>query len=804
MFTSDRSFPTFVHGLSTLVLVGACLLGAVANGQSDYIGVAIELGNPAFAQRLGLTEEQQTQVRELISKRRGGALDLAKELRDLPPEERPARLEAYRSETEQMAFAMLDDSQKEMLEKVRIDRMGLISLAEPAIAEQLKLADWQKEKVASWKSKVAAAGKSTLTKTRKDAEQSIRMQLSDSQFGMWQFLAGSGEKPDEVIVPEPASSKVAGMPTDAVDNSRMPVEDIRLQILFRGAPFDEVIDWLAKQADLALDSNIIPPGTFNYEDRSRTYTVAETMDRINESLLSSGFQLIRSNRVLRCYDLDAIPDELDRGVFLREIAPVVSPEQLSKYGDFEPVTCTFSLKRLDPETVKGDVEQMLSVLGRVDSFPSTGDLMVTDVAKKLRAIYGMISRAEESGGSTLQAITLKHVTAEEVLLAARPHLGLEEESNSNDEISISTTLFGDQIFARGQAEKVQVLRDVVEKLDVSMTDDESQVDKVEVPEIRKHKVGVMDLQLAYEITSQLLAGAPEVRLARDDNAKQLILQARPSEHEIIEKMLGNVAEDPDIKFDVIQLKSLDVQLAIAAIEKFYPEDEEGLTDAPVIDGDILAGQVWVKGTNAQVKQITDFLNNLEAIQPKPLWGDKVSQIPLTGRAADRALQQAQQMWNVTGGKNRIRVIESDGEASKSGLQQRMFAPNKSDKEAFNLRKLNAMPLYGRNDIRNNWQPTNSSSKSGRFVMFAQEGEKEAGDGDNADANDDSDNSGEEKILDSDIVIMRGPNGLIISSEDAEAAARFREMLTTLAIPSGSGEPTIVYLKNIKSDACKEL
>jgi hypothetical protein len=60
--------------------------------------------------------------------------------------------------------------------------------------------------------------------------------------------------------------------------------------------------------------------------------------------------------------------------------------------------------------------------------------------------------------------------------------------------------------------------------------------------------------------------------------------------------------------------------------------------------------------------------------------------------------------------------------------------------------------------------------------------------------------------DSDILIMEGPGGLIVSSADKEALARFQAMMQLFADQAayGSIEPTVIYLKNIKAAAAKEL
>jgi hypothetical protein len=65
---------------------------------------------------------------------------------------------------------------------------------------------------------------------------------------------------------------------------------------------------------------------------------------------------------------------------------------------------------------------------------------------------------------------------------------------------------------------------------------------------------------------------------------------------------------------------------------------------------------------------------------------------------------------------------------------------------------------------------------------------------------------QQRIRSGDIVIMQGPSGLIIQCEDEAVLAEFEGLLRLLADQSamGSSEPTVVYLRNRKAEAAKEL
>ncbi|MCR9295189.1 MAG: hypothetical protein NXI32_20920, partial [bacterium] len=795
-----------------LVLLFATSLVRPGSGQ-DYLGVLPELMKPEVAERLGLSEEQRDQIRGVVRSRSMAAVGLAAQLDEAPLDQQGALRADFGRESERLAFELLSAEQKSKVEKFRVESMGMLALEDAEVAKELNLADWQQEVIAEWRKKVQRNRRGPAAEqVRDEAERDIRSQISDSQYEMWRFLAGQiSDRPADAPSPPDRQAPDQSSPVETVvaanevqpaksadENAFLPVEDILLEINFQDAPWSEVIKWLAAQADLSLQTSAIPPGTFTYRDRARKYPVSDAMDIINGSMLSTGHQLIRSGRILRCIDFESIPDEEIRGAFIREIADVVDDKELQRRGDYEPVTRIFSLVRLDPTEVKEDVDQLLSIQGTATAISSTGDLIVTDMARNVRAIRDMIERAEDPAtarGSAVQTIPLKHITADEILMAARPLLGLEEEVNTSDEISISTTLFGTTIFAKGDADKVQILRDLVKQMDVA-PEENAAIGQMETPEIRRHKVLGTDLELAYQIASQMLAGSPEVRLAKDESASQLVLQARPSEHQMIAKMLTDLQGETS-DFQVIQLEKLDPQLAIAAIKKFFnlTDSSDGTDGSPVIDGDLLARQVWVKGSATQVSQIRQFLDNLEQnTRSTNPFGDKLMQIPLTGRSAERALEQAQQMWEMVGGGNRIRIL-TPGQSTGGGLPQKSLAPNTNEKEAAKVSTPNSKAPVREAD-RASTAPRGVPA-AGRFVTAPQTGNS---------VTDELASPSDQSVSGGEIVVMQGPNGLIVSSEDPEALARFQEVMNMLASQAafGASDPTVIYLKNIKADAAKEL
>lgn len=815
---------TLARPLFFFALMVASLGLQTASG-NEYLGVLTELTNPEseIAKKLELTEQQRLQLKQLSTKRVGSALGLAAQLNEVPKSEQGQLMAKFVAESERMALEVLNPEQQAKLVKLRVQWIGLTSLVEEDIAKALNLTDGQKQVVADWREQVRAAKKANNEdKVKPQADRAIRRELSDTQYSAWQFMAGlitekpaAAPMPPEPKVDAPASGgatsgragSVAAMTPEQV--SRMPIEKIELELNFQKQPWGDVIKWLADQADMSVQSELIPPGSFTYRDLSRKYTVPETLDLMNGYLLDSGFTLFRSGRLLRCVNFEENQKIL--GELITEIADLVPVEDLKskKYGRYEPVKVLFTLKRLDPESIKEEVKELLSIQGTVKAFSTSGQMQVTDMAGNVRAVAEFIERAEDpmsARGAAVQSIPLKVINAEEILAVARPLLELQDGANVSANIKISTNTFGTVIYAKGDMDKIQILKDLVEQMDKAPQDAGKPV-TYEPAYIGRHSVQGLDIQLAYEVISQLLAGTPDVRLAKDDASKQLILMGRKADHETVKTTLDSLAGQKS-DFQVIQLERLDPQMAIAAVKKFFGLSDKPSADSgePVIDGDLMARQVWVKGSEEQVQRIRNLIEELEknAKSTKNIWGANLRMLPSGGGSAD-AIKQAEVLWQQMYGKTNPIVRDNTESFSTGGLKSKSYAPPKkpredseqdadAEKEPAKADQVNPVPAAPAPKVSKGSvtqkQPKRSAVK-GKFVST-------------------QDETAEVKASDEEsqapIIISDGPGGLMIRCDDTEALERFENLLRMIMEQSnlGGDKPEVVYLQNIKAAAAKEL
>ena len=886
--------------LGSVALLCMLALAGPARAQ-DVIGVLPEVLQPEVAEKLQLTDEQRTQFSELIKRRTGEMVGLAQQLREVPPDQKERLRNDFRVESERLGFAILNVEQRSLMEQIRVNKLGLLSLKEPTIAKVLNLADWQQAKVSELVARAHASSRAAdAERVRADVERAIRAEISDSQWSAWQVLAGRspGAKIGTPQPPErPSTASVANAATaDSSANAdsgrtrpaspdRTPISDVKLQMNFQAMPWPDVLRWLCEQADMSLQADTMPPGSFTYRDNSRQYSVGEAMDIMSASLLNKGFALLRRDRLLMVVDLEApmVPN------MIKELAEFVTLDQLDSRGDFELVKCLFHLSRMDPDEAKEEIEQLLSLQGSVISLRSAGQVQVTDTAGVLRAVRALIEHAEDPKslrGSSIVAIPLKHITANEVLDVARPLLNLPEGTNSNQDISLSTDTFGNTLFINAKkTEDTQKLRDLIEHLDVAPSGADQVGGTREQPVVQIHELKGSDPDLSYRVISQRLASEPDVRMELDKATNKLVVQARPTTHLEIEELL-RLLSGQSSQFEVIELKNLDTQLAIATIKKFFGLSDTGTAEsgAPIIDGDLIMRRLYVKASPTQLEQIRTLIDKLEGNAASSSFGENVRVIPLSPRKFENTMEQISRLWNTTKNRNRLRVVRPGEMSSESSLPQKainvepvrtsnrerpsMNGSTVNGGSEFNSRGRNAAHSQTterddagshatpQDEVRSNdsvQPPTNveqvdseqpkqdeqpadsdrprtsAALRSGHFVATAavadEDFDVQASEDQQASpassqpqedrsptdqpaqpgANSPATNEDNTAPAD-DIVIMSGPGGLIVTSNDKEALAEFDQLLRLLVEQSslGSSEPTFYWLKYIRAGAAKEL
>jgi type II secretory pathway component GspD/PulD (secretin) len=886
--------------LFALLIVPRVLLLDVptcAAADPAFVGVLALAVEPENAQRLELSEETLENLKSLIDQRENAAINLALEIRELPPVARRERLQPFVAESERMGLAMLSETQRSRLAQLRIQRAGMATLTDPKMAERLSLSDEQMQQIQQLMSERAQAmtrgGEQERRVTRDTFERKLQAVLNEQQRATWDELAGLGPGPtaadttgdvasaaeqqpaaaDAEMQPEPTSDDASTTndvaaadtaavpatdsmtdnaadatvdettePSDAGESSSAesvaddeaaaaevsaPMTDAEgepiLRFNFYFQPWEDVLDWLAEQADLSLQSDLVPEGTLNYRD-NRSYSATEAIDLINGILLAKGYTLVRRGRLLSVVDLeDQIPDALV------EFVPV---EQLDERGRYELVKTVFHLAKIEPADAQQEIESILGPGRAMVVMPKSRQIMVTETAGTLRMIRDILEKAENpptgSAGKVTE-IKLANASAEEVMMIARPLLGLGEGENVGDDISVAIGPMGTRLFATGSIEALAKLQDVVLSVDVARQQEgDLAAAATEQPQLRTHPIQVADPEGALAVLQTLLAGSPDVRLALDPKTNKVIALARPSEHKTILDTIAQL-EGEEAQFEVIQLRRIDPQLAVLTISNFFGSGDEEGTSSIKIDADPTTMKLYVRATKRELEQVRDLIAKLEETGSSSAVGSNLRYIPLGGDSAVSAVETAKRLWSR---ENRIEFV-TPANSGPSSFDLREVSPDPPGQ-----RDARPAPAPARQPQGTPSQPTATGEKAPaangppakqpkpetsrdrtaqrssrfqvpvRFVSQTLPAEDDEGDAASVTPEQSPANSTiQASKRGSDIRVEFTPEGVLIASDDTEALDEFEDLLRTIAGPQNllpGKNFTVFFLKYCKAEVAQQL
>lgn len=785
----------FLLWISAATTVAIQPLSVFASGSPDVVGILATITDPSKAAELGLSQDQIDRIEALIKQHESQSLEFASQLRSLPTAERRLKESENIRRVERMGMALLNEEQQAKAESWRLQKIGLPALADPEVAGRLGISDEQIGKV-----KNILEGRSRLavevgrTKATEEISKRIDEILTDEQRSKWQSMAAVAKPSASGATNESANATGQASPSDAPANpTAVAVAGASDGFLlnFNATPWKDVLQWLAKEAELSLQVDSFPTGSFSYRDPYRRYTLTEAMDIMNGILLGKGYTLLKNQRVLASIDLGSGESAEVIRAYLRDRAELVLEQDLDKRGDYEVIKCIFPLKNATIEEIEKELKLLISPHGSILSIPSANQVLITDTGGKLRIIRETIKRSEDPKGirsGRILHMPLQYISAEEVFSIARPLLGLKDGVNTSDDLNLASNTFGDTIYATGAADKLQKLAALAKEMDVKPAESASQATPTDPPEIKSHPLLGSDPTTTMDVLQTQFSGQTNIRMTMDPKTSNIIALASKADHAKIENTISVLAGQAS-DFTVIPLRSMEVAAALLALEKVFGKPAKDATTAkgPIFFGDTASKSIMVKGTKQEIDQVRQLLTTVEASNPMTKGiDDGMIMLPLKGKAADRWLEQIELLRSATKRKNPIRVVIP--ESAKKPSEQEAKKPTDSK-------------TLSQSD----------STKSSSWIQFAvarPEEEKPVATQvefvESTVETPDEPSTAQKTKPDDEIIIYRGPTGMIITSESREALKEFDQIAKMVGEGSGSSEPSVIYLKYIRAAAAKEL
>ncbi|WP_172992078.1 secretin N-terminal domain-containing protein [Lacipirellula parvula] len=195
----------------------------------------------------------------------------------------------------------------------------------------------------------------------------------------------AGEKPPEGEKPA-EDSKTIKRPTEkpqanAEELKAAPDKDGMVQFTFRGQPWTDVLEWFASVSKKSLDWQELP-GDFVNLSTQRRYTIDETRDLLNRTLMARGFTMISLGDVLTVVKIDKIDPSMVRRV---------EPDDLDDQPPHDFVRTRFPLPpTLEPAKAVEDLKVVLSPTAKVTPLLASKQIQVIDAVANLRDVRDLL------------------------------------------------------------------------------------------------------------------------------------------------------------------------------------------------------------------------------------------------------------------------------------------------------------------------------------------------------------------------------------------------------------------------------
>ncbi len=606
-------------------------------------------------------------------------------------------------------------------------------------------------------------------------------------------VSESGAEAEEAA--EPASVQVdspSGDEPAVIDAT--PTGPVGLRFSFSGASWREVFSWLADESEMALHVGDVPPGSFTYSDPS-VFSVDDAISQLNLFLIPQGFTLVRRDQLLSVISLSD-PRSLQQ---LDAMASLVGLQDLDGRSEHEIVKCVFPLGEINASDATSELQPLMLMSAPV-VLPRSNQLVITETVGKIKSVIEVLRALEVPAESeSVQRFDLKHADFDTVMLVARSHLGLGMGDSQGTDISISSDISGRRLYVSGSAAQVDRFGELLKVLDVP---DETTA-PVTGMVLRSHRVSGDNLQSVYEVLQTILAGK-SLRLSVQPKTSSVIALAEPDVHEEIRQTIEEL-QAPAVEFAVIDLRSLDPYFVVTLIEEMFETSSESRRDrgdeddqaipAPKVDADAGNRRLFVRGTEDQIAQIRQVIENLDTRSSR---GESARVIPLR-QNRQQLLEAATEFWR---GRNRVQIVpspESDGDELQ--VIERTIHPDQplsadsdkaSDSGTVPVKRDNSRPQEQWSDDT----AADSTPVTRSYVSLTSD--------DSATPDEELDRRQGERLGRHSIAPIRSrlvPQGILIESDDLEALDEFQDHLMDVAsvrtqMPS---PPVVYYLKYVSAD-----
>jgi len=396
--------------------------------------------------------------------------------------------------------------------------------------------------------------------------------------------AAEGEAP---VVPNVERPATPATPPSAAELAVRPDADGLVSFSFRGQPWPAVLEWLADVSNMSLEWQQAPPGYLDLTTRGK-YSVPEVRDLINSVLLARGFTLLDNGEMLLVVHLK----ELDVS-----LVPWVSSDQLDERGKHELLRTSFDLQRLRADVFVEELKPLLSPYGQLSALETTNRLDMLDTAGNLRRMRDLIGEEERHSSQTTEVreYRLKYAKAAETLETLKTLLGgksngaqvsltqdqqqqlmdqlkqMQQKGDApkmpprGDEAYLAMNQRENSILAHAPVDKLAVIEQAIEYLDVPANVDGDGALGAELPRMQRYELQTIDPEPIVRVLREMGTLDPTARLEIDKENRAIIVHAPLTDHVTVRAVIDKL-DVGGRTMEMIQLRRANVDYVAKSLE----------------------------------------------------------------------------------------------------------------------------------------------------------------------------------------------------------------------------------------------
>ncbi|MCH2152846.1 MAG: hypothetical protein MK089_05845, partial [Phycisphaerales bacterium] len=285
-------------------------------------------------------------------------------------------------------------------------------------------------------------------------------------------------------------------------------ETASLQFNFKGAPFDQVLDYFSRATGKpVIREAAVPDGTLDFLS-PETYDLDDGLRVLNIILQSRGVMLRIEDDMLYLQSLTEMQRE-NVPTFIGELPADITNEKI--------VTMVRPLESAVAQTLADRLKELVASYGSITAMPGQNSIVITETASQVRRLLKIIAELDQQApDSLIEIIRIRNATASDLLEPLKALLKtktikymfdkkgnmkqVEEDSLSG--LNITADNRSNSIIGKGPRTGLDKLKEIVAVLDVSGGNSRS---------IRTLTLGTLSPQVARDQINNLFKSLPPER-----------------------------------------------------------------------------------------------------------------------------------------------------------------------------------------------------------------------------------------------------------------------------------------------------